>query len=263
MPWIEANGVSLRYEQSGQGEGLVVLVHEAGGSLESWDAIMPGLQARFRVLRYDQRGFGQSERAPILSLAGMVADLRALLNVLQLDREPAQLVGTAIGGTIVLAFAAAYPERVRNVVATSPVTGSIPAAGRESLEKRAQTVVREGMRAVVDSALFRSYPVALRRNTDSFRRYRALFLANDPESFAALSRSYGEVDLQPVYPNVACPALVIGCTQDPIKPAVECAAAAAAMPDGRYLELCSGHFLAVQSPQLLTDTLVEFFGANS
>ena len=62
MPFIDANGVSLHYELAGARGPSVVLLHELGGTLNSWDAVAPRLAARFRVLRYDQRGAGLSEK---------------------------------------------------------------------------------------------------------------------------------------------------------------------------------------------------------
>ena len=51
MPWIESNGASLRYELNGSGKDTVVLMHEAGGCLESFDEAAPLLERDFRVLR--------------------------------------------------------------------------------------------------------------------------------------------------------------------------------------------------------------------
>ena len=75
MPWIEANGASLRYELSGSGKETLVLIHEAGGCLESYEDALPGLEKEFRVLRYDQRGFGFSEKVRELTFETVVADL--------------------------------------------------------------------------------------------------------------------------------------------------------------------------------------------
>ena len=55
MPFMEAKGISIHYEIAGQGPS-VVLLHEMGGTLDSWDGIFPALSERFRTLRYDQRG---------------------------------------------------------------------------------------------------------------------------------------------------------------------------------------------------------------
>ena len=62
MPWKEANGVSIHYQLAGERGPVVVLLHELGGTLDSWDAVAPGLSEDFRVLRYDQRGQGLTEK---------------------------------------------------------------------------------------------------------------------------------------------------------------------------------------------------------
>lgn len=56
MDFIELDGVGLRYELSGKGDRTLVLVHEMGGSLESWDDVSPRFGESRRVLRYDTRG---------------------------------------------------------------------------------------------------------------------------------------------------------------------------------------------------------------
>ena len=82
MDWIEVNGVSLRYDFDGNGEEILILIHELGGSLESFDEVLPEFQKHYRVLRYDQRGFGQSEKTKTLTLEGIVTDLACLLEEL-------------------------------------------------------------------------------------------------------------------------------------------------------------------------------------
>ena len=59
MEWLEANGVGLRYDLTGSGSKTLALVHEMGGSLDSWDMVLPALAAGRRILRYDTRGAGQ------------------------------------------------------------------------------------------------------------------------------------------------------------------------------------------------------------
>jgi 3-oxoadipate enol-lactonase len=257
MRWAEAGGVALRFEITGAGQ-TTVLIHEAGGSLESWDAVAPGFAGDGRVLRYDQRGFGLSERVTALSLENMVADLIALLDVMAIGGR-CRLLGTAIGGTIALALAAWHPDRVAAVVATSPVTGGLSAAAAAGLEQRAQLLEHEGMRAVADASLQRSYPERFRSDPDKFEQYRLRFMANDPRSFAALSRTYSRIDLESLYARIHCPALIIGCTGDPIKPAEECRALASRLQRARYQEIDSAHFIGLVSPRRLIDAARDFF----
>ena len=84
MPWLDANGISIHYQLAGEGPSLVLL-HEMGGTLDSWDGLFSALSQRFRVLRYDQRGSGLSEkvRQPITTEL-LVADLAAVLQGLAL-----------------------------------------------------------------------------------------------------------------------------------------------------------------------------------
>src|SRR5262245_20565389 len=121
MSWIEANGASLRYALGGSGRETVVLIHEVGGCIESWDDVLPAFQREYRVLRYDQRGFGMSERTWVITMDGIVADLLALLDALSIT-EPVHLAGCAMGAAIALAFAGRYPARGRRIVAASPAT---------------------------------------------------------------------------------------------------------------------------------------------
>ena len=260
MKWIEAQGGALRYDLEGAGM-TTVLIHEAGGSLESWDAVALHFAAGGRMLRYDQRGFGLSERVTLLSLETMVGDLIALLDALGI-RSRVKLLGTAIGGSIALALAARYPERVASLIATSPVTGGMSAAAKSSLEQRAQRVERDGMRSIADASLLRSYPERLRDDPDTFDQYRLRFLANDPHSFAAISRAFSVIDLEPFYARIECPALIVGCSADPIKPAGECRAVAARIPRGEYLEVDSGHYIGLISPRRLIEVADVFFAAQ-
>src|SRR5213594_3607276 len=121
MDWIEANGASLRYELSGSGSETVVLIHEVGGLIESWDDAVGVFQRSFRVLRYDQRGFGLSEKTRVITMDGIVADLAALLDALQIS-GPVHLAGCAMGAAIALAFAGRHPGRAGRIVAASPAT---------------------------------------------------------------------------------------------------------------------------------------------
>lgn len=257
MKWVEANRAALRYELLGHSGPLVVLLHEAGGSLESWDAVVANLAAQCRILRYDQRGFGMSEGTRSLSLPQMVSDLIALLDVLDVQ-VPCHLVGTAIGGSIALAAAALHPNRVAGVLVTSPVTGGLSPSAQTGLLARAASVESGGMRAVTDTSLQRSWPPELRTDLDIFEEYRARYLTNDPISFAALTRSFIQIRLEHLYPHIQCPTIVVGSSRDLLKPTSECVALSDKLPRGRYVELDSGHFVALQAPHLLAHLLREF-----
>ena len=87
MNWIEVNGTSLRHELSGGGKTTLVLVHEMGGTLDSWDQVLPALNNTRQVLRYDTRGHGRSDapKGPY-TLDQLVSDVIGLLDTLGIQR---------------------------------------------------------------------------------------------------------------------------------------------------------------------------------
>src|SRR4030081_2661645 len=78
------------------------LLHEMGGTIESWDLVAPMLSTKRRVLRYETRGAGLSQKIrPPLAIDSMVDDLVALLDTLDIAGKVA-LAGIAVGGAIAL-----------------------------------------------------------------------------------------------------------------------------------------------------------------
>jgi 3-oxoadipate enol-lactonase len=256
MDWIETNGVVLRYELSGAGRVPLLLVHELGGSLEFWDPVLPAFQQAFRVLRYDMRGFGMSEKVRTMSIDDMVGDIAGLLDAVSIT-EPCHVVGPAAGAGIALAFAARHPARVRRLVVSSPATG-VPAARRAQSLERAALVLRDGMRASVEQSLARSYPDRFRGNRERFEQYRRRWLTNDPEGFAAINRMLTEIDVTQEFGRITCPTLMIGCTYDVFRPPHEAKALAGLIPGARYVEIASGHFMPHQTPELFLETVLPF-----
>jgi len=258
MDWIEANGASLRYDLSGSGSETVVLIHEVGGLIESWDEAVGAFQRSFRVLRYDQRGFGLSEKTRVITMDAIVADLAALLDALGL-RAPVHLAGCAMGAAIALAFAGRHPRRVSRVVAASPATWANTV--RVGSQSRVDQFERDGVRAVESVSLSASYPDIVRRlDPARFERFRRRWVGNDPAAMTAMLRmsTNPAFDLSADLARITAPTLVIGCTHDAIRTPDMVAKVAAAIPGARYVEANTGHFMAVETPDLFTELAVPF-----
>jgi 3-oxoadipate enol-lactonase len=110
----------LYREVAGDGPG-VALLHSTVCDSRMWDREFPELAERYRVLRYDLRGFGRSP-LPAEDWSN-VDDLRALLDEVGLER-PA-LVGLSGGAAVSLDFALAHPDRVRGLVLAAPAIGGL------------------------------------------------------------------------------------------------------------------------------------------
>ncbi len=120
---LERPGARLVYEVAGEGPA-VVLVHGFGLDMRMWDPQVGPLAARFRVVRYDCRGFGASgpyDPAVPYTHAG---DLVALLD--HLDIGDAVLVGLSFGGRVALQTALADPARVCGLALLDAVLDGVP-----------------------------------------------------------------------------------------------------------------------------------------
>jgi aminoacrylate hydrolase len=107
----------LYYEEHGPSGGEpLILSAGLGGSATYWSANIAALAERHRVIAYDHRGTGRSDREVPgdLTIEAMAADLRGLMDALNLPR--ATLIGHAIGGMIGLASELAEPGRLARLV---------------------------------------------------------------------------------------------------------------------------------------------------
>ena len=107
----------LHHEEHGRSDGPpVILSSGLGGSAAYWAANLEPLADRFRIILYDHRGTGRSERALAsdLTVEDMAEDVVALMDGLGIDR--AHLIGHAAGAVIGLALALKAPERLCSLV---------------------------------------------------------------------------------------------------------------------------------------------------
>lgn len=117
---LEVGDARISYDLTGRGR-TVVFIHGWAHNKSVWDDQVPVFSKRYRVLRYDSRGFGNSTGSADRSLDPL--DLLILLEALKIDR--AYIVGHSRGGGTALRFAAAYPNRVDALV----LYGTPPPAG--------------------------------------------------------------------------------------------------------------------------------------
>jgi 3-oxoadipate enol-lactonase len=254
MNWIEVNGVGLRYELSGRGPTTLVLIHEMGGTLDSWDQILPALNNSRQVLRYDIRGAGLSEKINgVVTWNDMADDLKGLLDALNITGKVA-LAGIAVGGAIGMHFAVRYPDRAAALVAHGPATG-VAAERRNQTLERAAAVEAGGMRGVVETSLANSYPPVVRHNADVFREFRARWLANDPRSFAAINRMLAAEDITSELPKVACPTLFTAGRHDGLRPSSAIEPMSKQVSGAEFLELNTGHFASIQTPGIMAQAI--------
>ncbi|MEJ2248115.1 MAG: alpha/beta hydrolase [Candidatus Lokiarchaeota archaeon] len=112
--FTNVNGIKLCYEIKGEGEPLI-LVHGFGVTKEVWIAQFEPLAEYFKVIRFDNRGAGKSDRPNEPYRMEMFADdIAGLMDNLEINK--AHILGWSLGGMIVQTFALKYPNRINKIV---------------------------------------------------------------------------------------------------------------------------------------------------
>jgi len=250
MKWLELDPGATRYDVVGDGQ-LIVLLHEMGGSIESFDPLMDLLGGAGRILRYDLRGFGGASKVRgTVDLDVHVRDLELLLARLA-DTGTVHLCGMATGAAVALRFAARFPDRVRSLLLMSPSLGISPER-RAAVLARADRIDADGMLGIADDELALTYPEPL-RGDGRFADYRARWLGNDPASYAATYRMLVHLDMVRDLTAVGCPSLLLAGEQDPLRPPALISQAARMMRNARFQPLPGAHVLAFQSPSAVSE----------
>jgi 3-oxoadipate enol-lactonase len=114
MPTVRANDITINYEVHGEGPPLL-LINGLADDLTSWAYQIDDFKRHYRVIAFDNRGIGGTDKpAGAYTTAQMAADARGLLDAMGLDR--AHVLGVSMGGMIAQEFALAYPERVEKLL---------------------------------------------------------------------------------------------------------------------------------------------------
>ena len=233
-----------------------MLLHELGGTLNSWNAVAPRLAPRSRVLRYDQRGSGLSEKVrQEFSNDVLVGDFEALAKAIHLD-PPYHFVTVAAAATQALRFLEKHHGEVGSLVLCNPAPGVDPSRAA-ALDERAAFAMREGMRASLPTTLDISYPPTLGRRED-YEAYRGRYLGNDPIGFGYGFRALARTNMLHMLPQIRCPVMVVAGRHDTVRPHTGTADLAKKIPGARFELIEAGHFMPTQGPEPLVKLLEDF-----
>src|SRR5262249_18621686 len=145
------------------------------------------------------------------------------------------------------------------VAVSSPATGIAPDR-HPAVLARVERIEREGMRAATESH-DSSYPQALRGDAARFAAFRARWLGNDPVSYGSIYRILVATALQWDLRKITGPALVLAGALDGTRPPALVESVARAIAGARYAVLETGHYAAVQTPELYARAVADFLDA--
>ncbi|MFF2810387.1 alpha/beta fold hydrolase [Streptomyces sp. NPDC058000] len=263
---VQVNGRTVHVEESGEGPDWVVFEAGQGLGRTSWDAVLPLLTDRARLVAYDRAGFGRSGRTTAhLSIDDLAADLVAMVEAVVPDRFV--LVAHSMGGLVARRAAESLEPRLRGLLLVDPTPESAPV-----YDTFDQTVAKVDRALSLTQQLVRFRPLA-RMASGNIRRvfpadtYEAM-LAEDfvPDGIAQTRKELQAVaaaipqfrSAPPALPT--CPTVLLSASR-PAKGRAQQHAALAehqrrwidTLPDGRFEEVDSGHFVQAERPGTVAD----------
>ncbi len=264
--YARSGDVHIAYRVFGDGPRDIVLVPGTISHVERYWEFPPNeyllrrLTSFSRVIVFDKRGQGLSDRVAEQTLEERVGDVRAVMDAAGSER--ATIYGWSEGGAMSLMFAATYPERTSALVlfgAYASMQAKPWVATSEQFEQFLVALERRwGQGFLVTLA------APSRVNDDAFVQWWAGLerAVASPGAVMALMRANYEIDTRPILPSINVPTLIFHREHDALIPVEAGRYLAQTIPGARYVELPGrDHMLQVLDGDvldLLLDEIQEF-----
>jgi pimeloyl-ACP methyl ester carboxylesterase len=264
-----SDGFQLYYETHGSGPPIV-LVHELGGSHDSFHFQIAAWSPRLQCISYNARGYPPSDVPPSAESYSQdiaASDIGAVLDAAGL--KDAHLLGVSMGSAAVLQFALRYPARARSIVLCSIGSGSDQPQGeyRTSMEAQADFAQGSGMQALAEKML--AMPTRHRLKDKSPAEYRKFIDQLAALSSLGISNTMRGVQARrpPVYAHkdrvaaMKVPTLIVVGDED--EPCVKPSHFLHDTIPGARLEVIRkcGHLVNIEEPAILNPMVLGFVEA--
>ena len=261
---IIANGIRLRYVESGSGYP-VVCIPGNGLNTDMWRHLIPELSQRHRAIAYELRGMGNSEapgrRGVTYTNEDHAKDLEAFLDALNINQ--AAIVAHAFGGFVAMRVAIDRPERISAMVLVN-TSAKMESPTASKFSGWATTVETEGMEPVLDGAMARWFVERVHReHPQVIQFYREMLGANPPMGYAANSRGISRLDLRDELRTIQCPTLVVAGKEDWATPPEEHVIIAERIPGAQLVVVPNtSHTVPEEEAEEFNRTTLEFLDDN-
>ena len=256
MPKVEVNGSRLFYKLSGAATGpVLVFSNSLGTTVDMWEPQLPAFESRYRILRYDMRGHGQSELTPgPCSIADLGQDVVALLDELRIPKV--HFCGLSVGGVIGQWLGANAAERLVSLVLcnTAAKIGTT-----EIWNQRIADVTQNGMASITEATLQRWFTPAFRdRSPEIMAAWRAMLLANDPRGYVLLGTAIRDMDQRDLVRSIRLPTRIIAGDHDPGTTVEDAEFLESRIPAATLVRLPAAHISNVEATSLFNAAVTEF-----
>jgi 3-oxoadipate enol-lactonase len=260
MSKLTLPGYNIHYTVEGSpGAPLLVLSNSLGAETSMWNAQVPEFSLHFRVLRYDNRGHGQSTPPKGPYTLEDVANDAALL-LAHLGESSVHFCGLSLGGMVGMWLAAHHPGLIAKLVLcnTSALLGP-----RENWDTRIAAVKQGGMQAIVKATMERWFTEGFRSGSPGvIAAVEQSFLAVSVEGYTGCCAAIRDMDQRETISQIKAETLVISGTYDPATPPAMGRFIAEAIPGARYVELPTAHLSNIEAESEFNGVVSQFLATS-
>ena len=250
MEKIKVNGINLAYEHRGRSEPLV-LIHGYPLDRTTWNEAASLLEPDFDLIIPDLRGMGQSDTMDkTYTITDLASDIAGLLDHLKIQKV--FIAGHSMGGYVALAFARAYPNRVRGLGMISSQVLADPPERKEGRYKTAKDVAEKGISVVVDSMTTKlSSDVRVQLFVrDVMQRQKPMGVIGSLKAMAE------RPDSSDLFKSFKFPIVIVHGDVDALIPVERGREMKAALPSAHYVEVKgTGHMSMMENPKAVAEAL--------
>jgi|HubBroStandDraft_1064217.scaffolds.fasta_scaffold00049_26 3-oxoadipate enol-lactonase len=252
---LRVGELRTHYALTGDREPVLVFSNSLGTDFSMWDPQMAELQGRFRILRYDTRGHGQSSVTPAdYTIEELGRDVLGLLDSLRIERV--HFCGLSMGGMIGMWLGINAPNRLHRLV----LCNTAARIGTEDVwDARIATVRNDGMKRVAAAVIERWFTPEFRASFPEKVAPAQRMLENaPPEGYAACCAAIRDMDQREAVAQIKAPTLVIYGASDPVIPASDAHFLTARIPGAIEVELAAAHLSNVEQADAFTEAVSHF-----
>ena len=256
MTYTEISGARFLYRLDGPaGAPVVVFSNSLGTNLAMWDAQIPVLTQRFRVLRFDARGHGESDvTTGPYTIEGLGRDVIGLLDALKIST--AHYCGLSVGGLIGQWLGIYAPQRFKSLTLCNTAARI---GATDGWNTRISTVREGGMAAIANGVISRWFTEDFaKREPAAVEATRQMLLHSPADGYVATCAALRDEDLREQISRVSLPTLVISGARDAATTAADGQFIAGKIPGAKYVELNAAHLSNIEAAEPFTTALLEF-----
>lgn len=260
MPYADLNDVRLHYALDGDPQQpVLILSNSLGTTLDMWAPQLARLSARYRVLRYDTRGHGQSSVTPgPYSAAQLAGDVVALMDHLGIAR--AHFCGLSMGGQTGMWLGLHHADRLHRLVLSNTSAYIGPASNWDA---RIAAVEKDGIAPVAEAVVSRWLTPDYAQQHPEVRDGLLAMLRESPAAgYTAACAAVRDADLRSRIQHIAVPTLIIAATGDLPTPPSDSHFLRQQIHGAQYVELAAAHLSNQEQPDRFSDAVLRFLSVD-